>query len=216
MKNYNVKLQINTKAKPVATPPRSIPYHFRDQVSRVIQDMINQDIIEEQPKNQPAPWVSNIVTTSRADGSLRMTLDARNVNKAIIPTNQPIPRHENIKFKLAGCTPFSKMDFKSAFWQIELEDSSRYATVFYANDKLYRYNCLTMGIKPAQGELNVALKPIFTHIDNNNLIHDDLIIATRKISEHIEAICEVMEAISNAGLGLNPEKCKFGSKDIKF
>ena len=106
MKNYNVKLHINTKAKPVATPPRSIPYHFRDQVSRVIQDMINQDIIEEQPKNQPAPWVSNIVTTSRADGSLRMTLDARNVNKAIIPTNQPIARHENIKFKLAGCTPF--------------------------------------------------------------------------------------------------------------
>ena len=73
-----------------------------------------------------------------------------------------------------------------------------------------------MVIKPAQGELNVALKPIFTHIDNNNLIHDDLIIATRKISEHIEAIREVMEAISNAGLGLNPEKCKFGSKDIKF
>ena len=73
-----------------------------------------------------------------------------------------------------------------------------------------------MGIKPAQGELNVALKPIFMHIDNNHLIHDDLIIATRKMSEHIEAIREVMEAISNEGLRLNPEKCKFGSKDIKF
>ena len=65
-----------------------------------------------------------------------MTLDACNVNKAIIPTNHPIPQHEDIKAKLAGCKWFSKMDFKSAFWQIELDESSRYLTVFHTNDKL--------------------------------------------------------------------------------
>ena len=113
-------------------------------------------------------------------------------------------------------TLLSKMDFKSAFWQIELEDSSRYVTVFHANDKPYRYKHLTMGIKPVQGELIVALESIFMHIDNIHLIHDDLIIATRTMSEHIAAIHEVMEAISNAGLTLNTEKCKFGSKEVKF
>ena len=178
--------------------------------------MINHDIIEEHPINPPAPWVSNIVIKPKSDRSLRMTLDARNVNKAIIPTNQPIPPYEDIKSKLAGCTLFSKMEFKSAFWQIELEDSSRYVTVFHANDKLYRYKRLTMGIKPAQGELNVALKSIFMYIENINLIHDDLIIATGTVSEHIAAIREVKEAISNAELTLNSEKFKFGYKEIKF
>ena len=57
--------------------------------------------------------------TPNADGSLRMTLHADNVNKVIIPTSQPIPRHEDVKSKLADCTLFLKMDFKSAFWQIE-------------------------------------------------------------------------------------------------
>ena len=52
------------------------------------------------------------------------------------------------------------MDFKSTFWQIELEDSSRYVTAFHANGKLYRHKNLTMSIKKAQGELNVA------HIQN--------------------------------------------------
>ena len=87
-----------------------------------------------------------------------MTLNACNVNKAITPTNHPIPRHEEIKAKLAGCKWLSKMDLKSTFWQIELDESSRYLTVFHTNDKLCRYKRLTMGIKPAQGELNVALK----------------------------------------------------------
>ena len=75
---------------------------------------------------------------------------------------------------------------------------------------------LTMVIKPVQGELNVALEPMFMHIDNMNLIHDDLIIANKTSSEHITTICEVMEAISNAQLTLNSEKCKSGFKEMKF
>ena len=80
------------------------------------------------------------------------------------------------------------MDFKSDFCQIELDESSRYLTVFHTNDKLFRYKRLTMGIKPAQGELNVALKPIFANIDNVHLIHDDLINATTVMKEHTQTI----------------------------
>ena len=81
------------------------------------------------------------------------------------------------------------MDFKSAFWQIVIEEESRYLTVFHANDKLYRYKRLTMGLKPAQGELNTALKPVS--------------VATKTEEEHVKPIEEVMKAISNSGLTLN-------------
>ena len=105
---------------------------------------------------------------------------------------------------------------KSAFWQIELDESSRYLTVFHTNDKLYRYKRLTMGIKLAQGELNVALNPLFMSTDNVHLIHDDLILATKTVSEHIQTIRRIMEAVSEAGLTLNPEKCSFANKEINF
>ena len=68
------------------------------------------------------------------------------------------------------------MNFKSAFWQIELEPKSRYVTVFHANDKLHRYKRLTTGLKSSQGELNAAFLPLFSHIPNAHLIHDDLIL----------------------------------------
>ena len=54
------------------------------------------------------------------------------------------------------------------------------------------------------------------HIDNIHLIHDDLILATRTMSEHIVAIGEIKEAMSNAALTLNLTKCKFGYNEIKF
>ena len=115
-----------------------------------------------------------------------------------------------IKAKLAECKIFSKMDLKSAFWQIELDETSRYVTVFHANDNFFRYKRLTMGLRPSQGEL--TLKPIFAHINNVHLIHDDVIIATRNMSDHIKG-CQKSDG---SGETLNPDKCHFGSKEIKF
>ena len=98
------------------------------------------------------------------------------------------------------------MDFKLAFWQLPLEPESRYLTVFQMLDKLFRHTVLTMGLKPAQGELNVALAPLFAHIANVDLIHDDLVISTAGIEEHITALIEIMEAIKEANLTLIPAK----------
>ena len=104
------------------------------------------------------------------------------------------------------------MDFISQFWQIELDELLRYPTVFHTNDKLYHCKCFTMGIKPAQGGLNVALNPLFMSIENAHLIHDDLILAIKTVSEHIQTIRRVMEVLSEAGLTLNPKNVALPTK----
>ncbi len=73
-----------------------------------------------------------------------------------------------------------------------------------------------MGLKPSQGELNAALAPLFSHINGVHLIHDDLIIATTTKAQHKKAFREVMKAVSDAELTLNPEKCVIGADEIQF
>ena len=216
LKDFKTKLHVNSDIKPVNVPAYSFPYHLQSRAQAAIDGMIENDVIEEHPLHEPAPWVSNTVLSPKDDGSVRVTMNAKNVNKALISSNIPIPKHEDIKTKLSGAKVFSKMDLKSAFWQIELDEESRYLTVFHANDKLYRYKRLTMGLSPSQGELTVALRPVFAHIENVHVIHDDLIVATVTNKEHNKAISECMEAIARAGLTLNPPKCIFGKKEITF
>ena len=67
-----------------------------------------------------------------------MTLDAHNVNKVILPMNLPVPRHQDIKAKLAKYKIFSKKDLKSVFWQIELDKTSCYLTAYNTNDRILR------------------------------------------------------------------------------
>ena len=216
LRGHQVNLLVDPDVKSVAEPPRRIPYHLKDRVDEKIDEMLRSDVIEEHPTGQPAPWVSNIVIAPKDDGDIRITLDAKNLNKAVQASNFPIPRQEDIKVKLSGAKLFSKLDLKAAFWQLELAPESRHYTIFHANGKLYRYKRLVMGIKSAQGELNAALQPLFAHLPQVHIIHDDLVIATVTLREHEEVVKAVMGILAAAGLTLNPPKCVFGKKEIRF
>ena len=216
LKDYKVKFHVKPGIKPIRDAPRTIPYHLCDRANNALQEMIEQGVVEEHPTNKPSPWVSNVVFCEKDDGSLRVTVDAKNVNKAIQSSNLPIPRQEDIKAKLAHKKFYSKLDFKSAFWQLELDEESRDLTVFQMLGKLYRHTVLTMGFKPSQGELNAALVPLFAHISDVHVIHDDVVVATTTEEEHVLALQAVLETIANAGLTLNPAKCVFLQKEIKF
>ena len=216
LRGHQVDLLVNPEVKPVAEPPRRIPYHLKDRVDEKVDEMLRSDVIEEHRTGKPAPWISNIVIAPKDDGDIRVTLDAKNLNEAVQASSFPIPRQEDIKVKLTGAKLFSKLDLKSAFWQLELSPESRRYTVFHANGKLYRYKRLVMGIKSAQGELNAAFQPLFAHLPQVHIIHDDLVIATVTLKEHEEVVIAVMEILAAAGLTLNPSKCVFGKKEIRF
>ena len=69
-----MKLYSDENVKPVAVPPRTIPYHLRASVADSIDNMIKDEVIEEHLNNEPAPWVSCAVVVSKDDGSLCITL----------------------------------------------------------------------------------------------------------------------------------------------
>ena len=97
LRNYQVKLYTDNSIKPVAIPPRSVPHHVKARVSDAIDYILKEGVIEEHPINDPSPWDFCAVIAPKTDDAIRITLDAHNVNKAIISTNQPIPKQEDIR-----------------------------------------------------------------------------------------------------------------------
>ena len=80
-----------------------------------IRQLIKEDIVEVCPENKLTPWISNMVIVNKTDGDVRITLDAKNVNKALLSSNLPIPHLDDIKAKMSGAVEFSTLDLKSAF-----------------------------------------------------------------------------------------------------
>ena len=119
IKNHCVKLHVNTEVVPIATPPRSVLYHLKERASKVIEDMIKQDIAEKHPINEPAPWVSHAVIAPKPDGSIIMTLmlvmsvkqfSLQIIQYLIMRTSKP--NWQNVKYspKWTSSQPFGRLN----------------------------------------------------------------------------------------------------------
>ena len=97
-----------------------------------IEDKLNSllasDIIE--PVVGGCPWVSPLVTVVKDNGDLRLCVDMRRANAAIVRERHIMPTIEDFLPRFTSAKWFSRLDVKEAFHQVELDSESRYITTF--------------------------------------------------------------------------------------
>jgi hypothetical protein len=109
---YHIKIMPD--AIPVVYPPRKLPAALRDRVLAELNDMETKGII--QPVTEPRAWVNSMVMNEKRTGKLRICIDTRKLNKALLREHYQLPTQEEITSRLAGAKYFSKLDAMSGFW----------------------------------------------------------------------------------------------------
>ena len=117
--------------------------------------MLQEGVFKEH--SGPTEWISNPVIVPKKDGTIRITVDYRGLNKSLLNSHCPIPRIDDLRSSMNGCQYFSKLVLKHAYFQFEISEDSQNLTIFYANGKLMKLNRLPQGVLPASSELNNAL-----------------------------------------------------------
>ena len=215
LNNRKLRLYPKDNVKPRIAPYRPTPIHLKEKVDKEVDWMLKGDMIEE--VTGPVEWCSNLVLVPKpGSDDIRVTADLRAVNHALQNTHKPIPSVETIKTKFKDKTVFSKLDFKSAFNQIEVEEDSRKFLVFRVDNRLFRYKRMTMGLLPASGEFMDMVAPQFEDIDQACMIHDDSTIAGVDQKDHDEGVRAFFKKADELGLTLNEPKCKISLPEIPF
>ena len=107
--------------KPIHQTPYRTPFALRGQVDKMVQDMLDQDVIQP----TASPWASPIVLVKKKDGSMRFCVDYRRLNAITKLDVYPLPRIDDTLDVLAGARFFSTLDLASGYWQVTVDPAAR-------------------------------------------------------------------------------------------
>ena len=211
---YQVKLHVDPEVPAVAQPVRRTPFSLREKVKEKIEELVTMDIIE--PVEGPTPWVSPIVVLPKQNDEIRLCVDMRRANEAIIRERYQIPTVDEVLHNLNQSTVFSKLDLKWGYHQLELYPDSRSITTFTTHCGLYRYKRLMFGINSAPEVYQHVIQQTLQGCEGVANISDDIIVHGRSTEEHNKRLQQVLERLKEKNLTLNAEKCKFHMTQLVF
>lgn len=213
-KDIKLKIAVNETVTPIIQPYRRIPIPLENKINSKIDELVAKDIIE--PVDKPASWVSPIVPILKSNGEVRICVDMRCANKAIIRENHPLPTMAQLIPKFRKATLFSKLDIREAFHQVEISEDSRNITTFITGKGLFRYKRLMFGISCAPEHFQKILERMLLPCEGVINFIDDIIVFGSDEHEHNTRLQNVLEVLKQNNVLLNEEKCIYKTDRIEF
>ncbi|UYV62145.1 K02A2.6-like [Cordylochernes scorpioides] len=211
--NYKISLQSDAKPYALCTP-RRVPIPLMKQVKEQLEEMTRLGVIES--VEEPTEWCAGMVAVSKPGGKIRICVDLTKLNQYIRRENYPLPATEHILGQLGNACYFSKLDANSGFWQFGLAKESQKLTTFITPFGRFFFKRIPFGITSAPEIFQRKMTQLLGKIEGVVCFMDDIVVYGSSLEEHNERVRQVLKKIQEEGMTLNPEKCQFGVKTVKF
>lgn len=198
---------------PVSSNPRRIPYAYREEVNKQIDDLLKKGYIEPSFSEYGAPLVPVI----KRDGTIRICCDFRKLNEKTIPAKYPIPHTDDVFNSLTGSKVFSVIDLKSAYHQILIDENDREKTACVNENFKFHWVRMPFGLNGAPYTLASAVSFLLKDCkDFSKGYYDDILIHSSNKETHFQHLKTVFEVLAKHGVKVNFKKCYFVKESVEF
>ncbi|CAG8779016.1 16154_t:CDS:2, partial [Cetraspora pellucida] len=129
-------------------------------------------------------WGSSALVITKKDGTKKIAIDYRNLNKYLEQYREPLPDSKQMLQTVSKYKYYITMDIKSAYWQLVMhENSKKYTATTFAEYGTYCWHTLPFGISTASAYLIRAMNKILGHLDYVVIYIDDFVILLNDKSE---------------------------------
>lgn len=194
--------------EPINFRPRRLAFSEREVLRDTIDELICSNVI----RPSESPYASPIVLVRKKNGEIRMCVDYREINKITVKDNFPVPLIDDHLDRLKDRMVFSKLDLKNGFFHVKMAESSIKFTSFVTPLGQYEYLRMPFGLANAPRVFQRFTYKIFKDlIDQDKILmyFDDILVATKSITEHLEILREVFRLARRYRLEFRLDKCSF-------
>ncbi|KAI3670385.1 hypothetical protein L1987_87976 [Smallanthus sonchifolius] len=214
VREVKFRIDLVPGANPVAKAPYRLAPSELQELASQLQELADKGFI----RPSHSPWGAPVLFVKKKDGSFRMCIDYRELNKLTIKNRYPLPRIDDLFDQLQGSTCFSKIDLRSGYHQLRVREEDIPKTAFRTRYGHYEFTVMPFGLTNAPAVLmdlmNRMCKP---YLDKFVIVFiDDILIYSKTEEEHEQHLRLVLNLLRTEQLYAKFSKCEFWLKEVQF
>ncbi|GJR07769.1 putative reverse transcriptase domain-containing protein [Tanacetum coccineum] len=192
-------------AAPVARAPYRLAPSKMKELSEQLKELSDKGFI----RPSSSPWGAPVLFVKKKDGSFRMCIDYRELNKLTVKNRYPLPRIDDLFDQLQGSSVYSKIDLRSGYHQLRVREEDIPKTAFRTRYGHYEFQVMPFGLTNAPAVfmdlMNRVCKP---YLDKFVIVFiDDILIYSKNKQEHEEHLKLILELLKKEELYAKFSKC---------
>jgi hypothetical protein len=210
--------QHNIELEPDARPQWRPMYRLSPAELQEVKDQIQTYLEKGWIRPSTSPWSAPILFAPKKDGTLRMCIDYRALNKLTIKNRYPIPRIDDLMDSLHGAQYFSTLDLQQGYHQIRMNPADIPYTAFTTPQGHYEFTVMTFGLTNAPATFQAAMNSMFRpYLGQFCLVYlDDVLIFSKTAEEHMTHLKLVLDLLRQHKYQAKLSKCNFGLPELPY
>ena len=194
-------------------PYRMAPTELKELKSQ-LQELLDKGFI----RPSVSPWGAPILFVKKKDGTLRMCINYRQINKVTVKNKYPLLRIEDLFDQLKGAGVFSKIDLRSGYYQLRVKEGDVPKTAFRTRYGHYEFLVMLFRLTNAPTTFMNLMNRVFRpYVDQFVVVFtDDILVYSKDAQEHEQHLRIVLETVREKKLYAKLSKCDFWLKEVSF
>ena len=208
---HTIRLHDDT---PIYQRPRRFPEPITEEIERQCQELHSMDVIEP----STSAWASPVVPVRKGDGSIRLCIDYRKLNRVTKADRSPIPNLTDAVYGLHGNVYFTSLDLVKGFYHVPISEDSKEYTAFVTSRSHWQFKRLSFGLRNAPVAFQREIQTILQDFPWKKVIVyiDDILIMEDTFEAHLLLVQKVLSTLSKNNVKINAGKCQWFTDSVSF
>jgi hypothetical protein len=187
-------IDFSIELAPGAVPVSRTPYRMSTpelvEIKLQLKEMMDKGYI----RPNMSPWGAPVLFVKKKDGTLRLCIDYRQLNKVTIKNKYPLPRIDDLFDQLGGASIFSKIDLRFGYHQVRIKGEDIQKTAFKMRYGHYEFVVVPFGLTNAPATFMCLMNNVLNKfLDKFVLVFiDDIFIYSKNREEHLRLVLQVL------------------------
>eukprot|EP00253_Pinus_taeda_P024492 PITA_24492 len=211
------ELDLTIELKPGTQPISKAPYRMTAPELRELQIQLKELLDVRHIRPSTSPWGAPVIFVKK-DGTLRLCVDYRELNRATIKNQYPMPRIDDLFDQMKGAAVFSKIDLRSGYHQLRISENDISKTAFQTRFGHYEFTVVPFGLTNAPVVFMNLMNSVFRkYLDQFvQVFLDDILIYSKNRKEHEDHLRIVLSCLRERQLYRKLSKCSFFQERIHY